>query len=201
MNDGNGIEWSVRIGSSWIVQEETTALYLEADKEFYFGDMVLRANAGGRYIDTTTTSTGYVPTGDSVDTVKISSSYDNFLPALNLALDVTEEIVLRFGASKSMTRPSLNSLNPGNPSFDYINGTVSTGNPNLEAMTSYNLDVGFEWYFAEESLVAVNFFDKEIDNEIERDTENKLVDPAYYDFIMPMINTKPLFHKTHLTPH
>ncbi|WP_341205784.1 TonB-dependent receptor [uncultured Psychrosphaera sp.] len=183
MNDGNGIEWSVRIGSSWIVQEETTALYLEADKEFYFGDMVLRANAGGRYIDTTTTSTGYVPTGDSVDTVKISSSYDNFLPALNLALDVTEEIVLRFGASKSMTRPSLNSLNPGNPSFDYINGTVSTGNPNLEAMTSSNLDVGFEWYFAEESLVAVNFFDKEIDNEIERDTENKLVDPAYYDFI------------------
>lgn len=183
MNNGNGIEWSVRIGSSWIVQEETTALYLEGDKEFYLGDMVLRANAGGRYVDTTTTSTGYVPTAGNVDTVKISSSYDNFLPALNLALDVTEDIVLRFGASKSMTRPSLNSLNPGNPSFDYINGTVSTGNPNLEAMTSSNLDVGFEWYFAEESLVAVNYFDKEIDNEIERDTETKLVDPAYHAFI------------------
>lgn len=183
MNDGRGVEWSVRIGSSWIVQEETQAVYLEVDKEFDIGDMVLRANAGGRYVDTTTTSTGYVPTATSVDTVKISSSYDNFLPALNLALDATEELVIRFGASKSMTRPSLNSLNPGNPSFDYINGTVSTGNPALQAMESTNLDVGFEWYFDEEALVAVNFFDKEIENEIERDVETKLVDPAYYDFI------------------
>ncbi|MBX2849658.1 MAG: TonB-dependent receptor [Acidiferrobacterales bacterium] len=183
MNGGNGIEWSVRIGSSWIVQEETTALYLEANKEFYLGDMLLRANAGGRYVDTTTTSTGYVPTATDVDTVNISSSYDNFLPSLNLALDATDDIVLRFGASKSMTRPSLNSLNPGNPSFDYINGTVSTGNPALEAMVSTNIDLGFEWYFAEESLFAINFFDKEIDNEIERDTITKLVDPAYKSFI------------------
>ncbi|MBU2881674.1 TonB-dependent receptor [Psychrosphaera sp. B3R10] len=183
MNNGAGIQWDVRIGSSWQVQEETTAAYVEANSEFEVGDMILRANVGGRFVETTTTATGYVPTAAGVDTITISESYNNFLPALNLALDATDELVVRFNLSQSMTRPSLGSLNPGNPSFDYINGTVSTGNPGLDPFTSNNMDLGFEWYFAEEALIAATYFSKELDGFIESKTEEKLVDPAYYDFI------------------
>lgn len=183
MNGGAGPDWSVRIGSSWEVQEETSAAYIEANKEFEIGDMILRTNVGGRYVETTTTATGYVPTATGVDTITISESYDNFLPALNLALDATEDLVIRANLSQSMTRPSLGSLNPGNPSFDYINGTVRTGNPGLDPFTSTNFDVGFEWYFTDEALFAATYFSKELDGFIETESEEKLVDPAYHDFI------------------
>ncbi|MDC2890950.1 TonB-dependent receptor [Psychrosphaera sp. G1-22] len=64
-----------------------------------------------------------------------------------------------------------------------MNGTVSTGNPGLDPFTSNNMDLGFEWYFAEEALIAATYFSKELDGFIESKTEEKLVDPAYYDFI------------------
>ncbi len=66
------------------------------------------------------------------------NDYSNFLPSLNLALDVNDETVVRLGITKSMTRPSLTKLNPGNPNFRYIEGFVTVGNPYLKPYVSNN---------------------------------------------------------------
>lgn len=176
-------QWSLRAADTWRVQEKTSAFYLELNSDYEISDMILRSNFGMRYVETTTNSTGYLTTDIGVDKVSIEERYKNFLPALNLALSATDEIVLRLGISKTMTRPSLGSLNPGAPEFDYINGTVKVGNPSLEPFTANNVDLGIEWYLNDESMLAATYFYKEIETFITNDIEKRLVDPAYHAFI------------------
>ncbi|MGQ8364984.1 TonB-dependent receptor [Glaciecola sp. 1036] len=173
------VTWTPRSAQSWNVGEETQAVYIEMDSRYEIGDMELRANYGVRYVETTTSAEGFI----QGDVVQIENDYKNFLPALNFALSATDDIVVRLGLTQSMTRPSLSSLNPGNPSFSYINGTVSVGNPFLDPFTSNNVDFGVEWYFDDEALLAATVFYKDIDNWIVRSSEERLVDPAYYNFI------------------
>jgi len=176
--------WTLRGAQSRVVSEETTALYLELNSEYELGDMVLRSNAGVRYVETTTNATGYLTTATGNERVSIENSYKNFLPAVNFALDATDDIVVRLGLTQSMTRPSLSSLNPGAPSFDYINGTVSVGNPSLKPFTSNNVDIGFEWYFDDEALFGATYFYKDIETFITGANEEKLVDEAYHAYIL-----------------
>ncbi|MER2493444.1 TonB-dependent receptor [Catenovulum sediminis] len=171
--------WTPRSEQSWLVQEETQAAYVQANTDFDIGSMLLRTNFGVRYVKTETTSTGFIQT----DPVTVGNSYSNVLPAINLALDATDEIVLRLGISKSMTRPGLSSLNPGNPSFSYANSSVSAGNPKLDPFVSNNADLSFEWYFDSEALFAATIFTKNIETYIKTDSEEKFVDPVYYPFI------------------
>ncbi len=173
------VVWTPRTNQSWQVGEETQAAYIELDTSYEISDMLLRANYGVRYVKTTTTSEGFV----DGDAVSIENDYSNFLPAVNLALEATDDIIVRLGLTQSMTRPSLNSMSPGNPRFDYINGSVSVGNPFLTPFTSNNVDFGVEWYFDDEALLAATVFYKDIDNWIVRASEERLVDPAYYAFI------------------
>ena len=135
-------DWVLRGAQSWKVEEETTALYLELNSDYELFDMTLRSNFGVRYVETTTNSSGYLTTETGNELVSKENTYKNFLPAMNLALDATDDLVVRLGLTQSMTRPSLNSLNPGAPSFDYINGTVSVGNPDLKPFVSNNFDLG-----------------------------------------------------------
>lgn len=78
---------------------------------------------------------------------------------------------------------SLNLLNLGNLSFDYINGLVSVGNLFLDFFIFDNVDLGVEWYFDDEVLIVVMLFYKDIDNWIVRVLEECMVDSVYYDFI------------------
>jgi len=176
-------DWELRISPSWKVQETTQAAYLEFNTENEIGDMLLRSNFGVRYVETTTDATGFVEYADGFDTVQIENSYKNFLPSMNLALDVNDDVVVRLALTQAMTRPSLSSLNPGAPSFDYINGTVGVGNPNLTPFTSNNFDIGVEWYFDEEALLAATYFYKEVNDWIVGGSVDKLVDPTYYAYI------------------
>ena len=173
------VNWSPRTAQSWQVGEQTTAAYVEMNAGYDIADMYLRTNYGVRYVKTTTTSEGFI----QGETVEIENEYNNFLPAVNLALEVNDELIVRLGLTQSMTRPGLNSLNPGNPSFDYTNGSVSVGNPFLDPFTSSNVDFGVEWYFDDEALFAATVFYKDIENWIVRSSEERLVDSAYYGFI------------------
>src|SRR3546814_11067069 len=89
--------------------------------------MPLASNAGGRFEDTDYTSSGASrtvlgakprldqngdPTGQNdivvSDVVPVSfrGKYNDWLPSLNMRLDVTDNLVLRFAGSKVMTRRS-----------------------------------------------------------------------------------------------
>src|SRR3546814_14025045 len=89
--------------------------------------------------------------------------YRDWLPSLNVRLDVTDNLVLRFAGSKVMTRPTLTDLSPRqsiqtNPG----NETIKRGNPDLQPFRAWQAAIGAEWYFASDSLLHFAAFYKTI---------------------------------------
>ncbi|MGG9016309.1 TonB-dependent receptor domain-containing protein, partial [Escherichia coli] len=66
-------------------------------------------NAGVRYVHTDQSSTGLV----SGTAATVQRSYDDWLPALNVAFYPTDKIIVRGAVAKVMTRPTLGNLTPG----------------------------------------------------------------------------------------
>uniref|UniRef100_UPI003B632B74 TonB-dependent receptor n=1 Tax=Sphingomonas sp. PL-96 TaxID=2887201 RepID=UPI003B632B74 len=156
---------SVLVGDTRSVTEEVTGGYVEFDVEGDLLGLRYAANAGMRYAHTAQKSTGLTSAsagGVTTNTeVTVERSYDDWLPAVNVALFPTEDIVLRGAISKVITRPSLGSLTPGG-SVDGFNYRVNFGNPQLDPFRATSFDVSAEWYFAPQSLFSVALFKKNI---------------------------------------
>ncbi|GAB2505011.1 TonB-dependent receptor [Microbulbifer agarilyticus] len=97
--------------------------------------------------------------------------YNVLLPSLNLNYIFNDEMVGRLAVSKTMSRPQIDSLRPGFKVSETVwtdeNGTgnaITLTNTKLDPLESNNLDLSFEWYFAENSLVAAGLFYKDMTN-------------------------------------
>jgi TonB-dependent receptor len=156
----------LQAGATNTVEEDDTGGFVQVDFDTMLGGMGVRGDVGVRYVETETASTGII----SGTTVTVTNKYDDTLPSLNLAFEPTDDIIVRFGAAKVISRPTLASLTPGG-SISGQNYTVSYGNPLLDPFRATNLDFAIEWYFAEESLLALAFFNKDIESFIARVTD------------------------------
>jgi len=147
--------------NTWEVEEDTVGLYAEYnfETEFY------RLNAGVRHVSTDVTATGYA----NGELNPEDNSFDNFLPAVNINFDITEDMIGRIGVARTMTRPGLSSLVPIK-TYSANNTTVTGGNSQLGPLLSNDINLSWEWYFAEDSLVALNVFVKSIESFISRPT-------------------------------
>jgi iron complex outermembrane recepter protein len=85
------------------------------------------------------------------------------LPSFNLAIEPREDLVVRLGAAKVMSRPSLGDLTPGG-SVSPTTRRVSYGNPMLDPFRAKNYDVSVEWYFQNEGLLSGALFYKDIES-------------------------------------
>ncbi len=87
---------------------------------------------------------------------------------------MSDEVVVRFGAAKTMARPALLYLSPGvsgGPTQYFDDGrtyAINMGNPQLEPFRSTNYDLSAEWYFQEGALLSAAVFYKDIDSYIQR---------------------------------
>ncbi|RME63203.1 MAG: TonB-dependent receptor, partial [Alphaproteobacteria bacterium] len=101
-----------------------------------------------------------------IDEVMQTNSYDKLLPSFTAWADITDDFVVRFAASKSLTRPQLTDLAP-RVNIDVTrpsNLLASGGNPNLKPFVSDNFDLSFEWYFREASFLTLGLFYKQVDD-------------------------------------
>lgn len=172
--------YTTNVGGGWQVTEETLGSYIELNSELAIGDMTLRTNAGLRYVKTDLTSEAVL----SGTEVAVSNSYENFLPSLNLALEITPNFITRFAYGRSMTRPGLSSLNIAGPQFGYTTRTVSNiGNPFLKPYQSDDLDLSFEWYTSNGGLLALGLFNKNIVTSLRTDVVTQMVDPSFWPAI------------------
>ncbi len=182
----------VQAGNTRGVQEEDLGAFVQADFETQWGSMPVRGNVGVRYVQTTTTARGNV----SGTEVTVERSYEDILPALNLTLEVREDILVRFGAAKVMARPSLGNLTPGG-ALDSFNGPAfryNSGNPGLDPFRANTYDVSFEWYFDDEALFAVSAFYKDVESFF---TRSQLVEVPYSQSGLPSTlppASSPLFN-------
>lgn len=171
------------------IQENVTTLYgmLELGEE----GSRLNGNLGVQYIETDQESTGQFGTFGPIPGTErtLGDSYSHWLPTLNLSYDATDDLVLRFGAGKSISRPQLNDLsanqnfgaNPtvcvdttGNDIPDTIlpPGADPTatclgsggGNPFLRPYETTYGDISAEYYFSPAGAISIAGFVKDIDD-------------------------------------
>lgn len=145
------------------IKEEILAAYMQADFDAEIGSRRVAGNLGIRYARTDQNANGFSAQGALSTPVNFDRTYDNFLPSLNLRTDLNDEMVLRFSASRGITRPSLSDLAPSE-TVSAVNPTVTKGNPNLKPYLATQLDLSWEWYFKKECLFSLAVYNKEIDS-------------------------------------
>lgn len=90
--------------------------------------------------------------------------YTNVLPSLNLRYELDKDMLVRFGASKTIGRQNYNLFAVGysGPTCGEGGCTIIGPNPNIAPLTSNNVDLSWAWYFARRSLVSVNLYNSRI---------------------------------------
>lgn len=173
-----------RLNSTYEIEEKVSGIFLQLDFRTELFDRELRGNIGGRYLDNKNSSSivnldhvyadGYTPgRGDGANFASgygwrtTSSEGQDFLPSLNLAYDITDELVGRFSIAKAITRPALadlaSAIKVDKPDSNDPTATIQLGaGPTLRPYESDQIDVALEWYFDEESLLALAMFYKDI---------------------------------------
>lgn len=103
--------------------------------------------------------------------VTVDHDYDNYLPAMNLAAEFTDEVIGRFSVARVMSRPEIGFLSPGGAVNLGGTPSVSTGNPFLEPILATTYDLSAEWYFAPSSLLSLGLFYKDIETYIQNQSQ------------------------------
>lgn len=130
--------------------------------------------------------------GNDAFTVEdLTTTYDTWLPSLNLKLELTDDLITRFAASKAIALPDMSEVrnqielsgqvagvypvtDPNNPpppgstqnllGAEVLDLQGDGGNPALKPMESTQYDVSLEWYFADVGSLTTTFFYKDLNN-------------------------------------
>ena len=145
------------------IDETSMAAYLEGNYETYFGSRNFRLNGGVRYVTTEQTVIGVQRSGNDFLFNEDTDDYSNTLPALNAALELTDNLLLRTALSRTLTRPNPAHMLPGTIFVDPSAQYAEQGNPRLKPFTSDNIDIGLEWYFKDEGYASATYFRKQIE--------------------------------------
>lgn len=148
-------------GNNRSVEENNTALFAMAEFRFDLMGLPVRGNAGMRYVETRTSSTGFLATAEGTE-VTVDNRYRDWLPSVNLSANLTNDLVLRFAAAWAMSRPGLGSLNPGGAIKTTGNLTANIGNPLLDPFRATTLDASLEWYGRNGAFLGIGLFYKDI---------------------------------------
>lgn len=172
------------------ITETTYAAYMMADFEGAFANIPIYGNVGVRLVHTDIESIGV-----SSNLITVQSDVDNnialqvvgdpivnseqnrftnLLPSLNLVMDLSEKQVLRFAAYSAIARPNPGDLSSALDISDNDDGFASigeavraSGNPNIEPLSSTNLDLSYEWYPTDSSLLSLATYYKRLNTGFE----------------------------------
>lgn len=178
------------------VTEKTLSAYIMANYDTEMLGKYVRGNFGLRLVDTDVKSIGFrnsfdvvtdelgvlsLVTGDSLESITGGGGYTEILPSFNLVVDYSDDILLRSGIYRGMSR-----ANPSDMSYsrtfqtdddvaptslaDLFVGVNGSGNPNLKPLMSWNYDVALEWYPNEDSIFALSLYYKQFQGGFQQQT-------------------------------
>ena len=168
------------------VQEETFAAYIQANYQTAIGDKPVRGNFGVRLVNTDVNSTGlrttFTTTRNDDGTINVNedsgdfysvvggSDYLELLPSFNAVVDLDDDFLFRTGLYRGLSRPDPadmgfgRDLNVDDDDATSINDVVgrasANGSPDLEPLTSWNLDLALEWYPDPDTIVGAAVYFK-----------------------------------------
>ncbi|AOT10349.1 TonB-dependent receptor [Pseudoalteromonas luteoviolacea] len=157
--DGDALDWNYRVlkASTFDIKEKILAGYvkttIDADG--------MRGNLGVRLVHTKQESSAFAgATGLETWTTQ-DKDYFDVLPSINLAIDLSDDLLMRFSAARVMSRPDYASMT-ASTSYNVETQTGTGGNPDIDPFRATQFDTGIEWYFNEAGLFSAVFFYKDI---------------------------------------
>lgn len=148
------------------LNEKNLALYAMAN----FEAEGIRGNFGLRFVSTDIESDYYAlsNTGEFADNLSTdTASYSDVLPSVNVAFDLTSDLILRTSAAQVISRPNYSELFatstlPGLNDGIARNEKLNQGSVSLDPFKATQADVSLEWYFSGEGLAAITYFIKDV---------------------------------------
>ena len=89
------------------------------------------------------------------------------LPSVNVVYKLRDDMNLRAAATRTLARPTFREIAPY-PGFNFIQGEVIIGNPNLTRTLISNLDLRWEWFTRPGEVLAASLYYKSMDDPIEK---------------------------------
>ena len=165
--------------NSYGIDRDVFATYIKADFMLEIGNKVIRGDAGVRYegTDRTLSTNLTAPNPDDeegnllIGTEETPFDYSNVLPNLNVVLEMSDSVQLRFAIAKALVRPiitsrtnlaqteSVSSNSEGTDTY-----SINLGQPDMKPLTSDQLDFGVEYYYGDNSGLTFNAFYKSVKN-------------------------------------
>ncbi|EWH09586.1 TonB-dependent receptor [Catenovulum agarivorans DS-2] len=191
----NWTDETLRPAESVANTEETLALYTQVNFEGETSLFRWSGNAGLRYVETETSSTGHRRTRGNINEVyeqnegvileidytapeatTVSKSYNHLLPSINFNADFENGLFVKLAAAKVITRPALedtgvNSTYPARIRADQYN--TKSGNPYLDPYEATQYDLAFEYYADNGDSYSASLFYKDISTFISQKTVKK----------------------------
>lgn len=143
---------------NWEVREDVATFYVQATIDTNLGQLPLRGNVGLQAVNVDQTSSGYQTyEGGSLSGERLEAGdhYLDWLPSMNLSLQLPAEHYLRFGAARQMARPRMDEMAVNsNITIDRTSGALpfwrqNGGNPRLKPWLANAYDLSYEKYFAD----------------------------------------------------
>jgi iron complex outermembrane receptor protein len=148
------------LNENYKVHERITALYAKAD----FSVAKFRGDFGLRFVRTQQTSDGYLGNASGgFSPTSVGNNYTDTLPSLNLAYDLSKQVILRGSVSRAMARQTFDLLSPGLRRDGTVLSKGYAGNPMLKPVHANQAEIGAEWYYADAALLSGTFFIKKLD--------------------------------------
>tara|TARA_R110000868_G_scaffold65839_4_gene196555 strand:+ start:4989 stop:7868 length:2880 start_codon:yes stop_codon:yes gene_type:complete len=148
------------------IEESNLAAYIVADAEVEIFGRPLQLQGGVRYV-AIDTDYEYFDRGANFARTGVSTGSDDFLPSFTARYAITDNLRIRFNYGQTLRRPAFGDLNPnlalGGDLSRIGFGTGSSGNPNLRATKSENMDLAIEWYFDRNSAIYATAFRRKIE--------------------------------------
>ena len=185
-----------RRGNSFSVNENILSAYVESDWAGTLGSMPISAVVGARLEHTDVAVDGTAEeiidlqivdqtemtlTRGQTIPVTFDNSYTTLLPNMSLRLDASDDLVLRFAASQTITRPTLTSLSPVlNITTTRQGGDLRAegGNPELKPFKSDNIDLSAEYYYGDANYISLGVFHKEVSDFIVTGQASETIETA-----------------------
>jgi iron complex outermembrane recepter protein len=167
--------------------EETQAVYAQANYSTELGGRRLEGLFGIRAVQTDQKLVGYRQDGSAINT---DEDQVDVLPMAAARLKLRDDLLMRASLGRTITRPNFADLNPATTLNAPTTtgggaGTGSGGNPDLQSVTSDNLDVSLEYYFAKASYVSLAGFYRKIDGYVQSFAALETVGSTQYIVVRP----------------
>ncbi len=140
------------------------------DSGFFNADLNLgawRFIAGARREKNDQSVTTFDVGNSNFDPIVSSIKASDWLPAAGITWAYSDNAQLRFGFSKTLSRPDFRELSPA-PFTDPELDIDTIGNPDLKTTQLRNLDLRWEYYFGGLDSLSFSAFQKKFENPIEK---------------------------------